>query len=249
MSKYYIANDIKFLTGRREYTPSPSASTHMKRSKAEEFVKQHPNYEYYKERSTTKGNDYVICTPMKYISQDGITKSIKQARTFSTAESAYQYLDSVKNQLDPDLCVVIDEKFKRVKRPKVTKDEDFSINLFDFAKSDTTERIKIPPMVKQEVYKRYGGKCAICGKSLEYNYTIDHIVPLGKGGTNRLENLRPTHSSCNRLKNDFTDKELLQGTSDIFCNVVTNNPLSPQSAMFFRSFIRGMISAAKGGTQ
>lgn len=42
----------------------------------------------------------------------------------------------------------------------------------------------IPSAVKQEVWKRDGGRCAQCGS--EENLHFDHIVPFSKGGTSLL---------------------------------------------------------------
>lgn len=39
----------------------------------------------------------------------------------------------------------------------------------------------IPSSVKQEVWKRDGGKCAICGAKTELHF--DHIIPYSKGGS------------------------------------------------------------------
>lgn len=39
----------------------------------------------------------------------------------------------------------------------------------------------IPTSVKLEVWKRDGGKCAICGATNELHF--DHIIPYSKGGT------------------------------------------------------------------
>ena len=52
--------------------------------------------------------------------------------------------------------------------------------------------------------------CGICGlpvdKSLKYPNqmcaTVDHIIPLNKGGTNELSNLQLAHRFCNRQKSD-----------------------------------------------
>ena len=43
-----------------------------------------------------------------------------------------------------------------------------------------------------------GGKCEICGKS--NNPSIDHIIPISKGGHDGIENLRVLCVSCNAKK-------------------------------------------------
>lgn len=49
-----------------------------------------------------------------------------------------------------------------------------------------------------KVLRRHGYKCAICG-NLE-NLSIDHIVPVSKGGTNTRDNIQPLCKSCNSRK-------------------------------------------------
>jgi 5-methylcytosine-specific restriction endonuclease McrA len=53
--------------------------------------------------------------------------------------------------------------------------------------------------------------CYICGKPVDvtikdkYNPlapTVDHIIPLAKGGTNERENLALAHRQCNMAKKD-----------------------------------------------
>lgn len=54
----------------------------------------------------------------------------------------------------------------------------------DFAQTvqlDAQRRRLIPTSVKLVVWKRDGGKCAICGSDNELHF--DHIVPFSKGGT------------------------------------------------------------------
>ncbi len=43
----------------------------------------------------------------------------------------------------------------------------------------------------------YGGRCWICGKPAT---TIDHVIPISKGGTNWPANLRPACRTCNARK-------------------------------------------------
>ena len=42
-----------------------------------------------------------------------------------------------------------------------------------------------------EVYRIYGRRCWLCGQ--DGADTVDHVIPLNKGGTNALANLRPAH--------------------------------------------------------
>lgn len=67
----------------------------------------------------------------------------------------------------------------------------------------------------QEVLTKYGNKCLCCGSTEKI--TLDHIIPLSKGGTNTIENLQPLCSRCNRKKwkdiIDFRPKEVVEKPS------------------------------------
>lgn len=70
----------------------------------------------------------------------------------------------------------------------------------------------------RKVYKKYKGICCICGKKVNYkdfhydeqgNFitgdkypSIDHIIPLSKGGTHTWNNIQLAHRGCNSLKSD-----------------------------------------------
>ena len=70
--------------------------------------------------------------------------------------------------------------------------------------------------LKKMVYEKSGGICAICGQPLSINnFNIDHWKPINQGGTNEFDNLRATHKSCNRLKNDFMAEEFFSSMTTI----------------------------------
>lgn len=47
--------------------------------------------------------------------------------------------------------------------------------------------------------EKYGGKCLKCGAP---ECTIDHVVPLSKGGSNDISNIQPLCLNCNLRKKD-----------------------------------------------
>lgn len=69
----------------------------------------------------------------------------------------------------------------------------------------TTE---VESVLRSEVIARDGYKCQICGKKVDkdlrwpdsMSLSLDHIVPISKGGPHTLSNLRVTHLACNLKK-------------------------------------------------
>lgn len=65
------------------------------------------------------------------------------------------------------------------------------------------------------VYERGGGICYLCGEPVEYNkMTLEHVIPKAKGGTNKIENLRPAHGKCNFAKGSKDLEEFLSSNPD-----------------------------------
>jgi 5-methylcytosine-specific restriction endonuclease McrA len=57
----------------------------------------------------------------------------------------------------------------------------------------------------------YGWKCRYCGKPLSAStLTLDHAVPLSRGGSNWPSNLLPACGSCNSIKNTKTFMEFMR---------------------------------------
>lgn len=65
--------------------------------------------------------------------------------------------------------------------------------------------------VRQIVYNRYHGKCAICRKHIALEeMTIDHIIPVSKGGGKDFSNMQAACDSCNCMKHYLTQNEFMR---------------------------------------
>lgn len=51
------------------------------------------------------------------------------------------------------------------------------------------------PAQWKDCCQRYGNKCAYCG--LERKLTVQHIVPVSRGGSNNIDNIAPACRPCN----------------------------------------------------
>lgn len=60
------------------------------------------------------------------------------------------------------------------------------------------------------IWERDGGICQLCGDPIDrtlawpepFSRTLDHIVPLAKGGTHEPANVQLAHAACNSIKGD-----------------------------------------------
>jgi len=50
----------------------------------------------------------------------------------------------------------------------------------------------------QELLARYGGGCLACGST--DNISVDHVIPISKGGSNTIDNIQPLCRECNCKK-------------------------------------------------
>ena len=57
----------------------------------------------------------------------------------------------------------------------------------------------------QWMMEKYGYKCLACGKQEpEIKLTLDHVIPISKGGSNKIDNVQPLCSYCNKSKHAKT---------------------------------------------
>lgn len=76
--------------------------------------------------------------------------------------------------------------------------------------------VEYEPIRPTEVFARDGYRCGICGEMAERDQkvphprapTLDHVVPMSKGGPHLYSNVQCAHFRCNYLKSDTVDEQL-----------------------------------------
>lgn len=93
-----------------------------------------------------------------------------------------------------------------------------------FCRKDNTRK-KLQKMRRKQytayerelIYRKGDCKCYLCGKELMLSdMTLDHVVPLSKGGTDCLENIRPCCKECNTWKGNSLMQEFIMKTGTIY---------------------------------
>lgn len=86
------------------------------------------------------------------------------------------------------------------------------------------KRKSFSPEVRKQIYRKSNGFCCLCGEFVDYeDYTVDHIVPLAKGGTNDISNLQCTCRVCNSIKTDVLPNEFMDKITEMIVYDIRKN--------------------------
>ena len=141
-----------------------------------------------------KGTEYCFIDDKYSICK---TEDINLATRFENSQKAYDRLNSATKKLK-GFQVINLEKISNVEDQVKVKRKQFS----------QTERMVI--------YNKTKGRCAICGKFVPFDeFTIDHIIPLAKGGSNELGNLQCACKTCNLIKQYILPEYLMGKLAEI----------------------------------
>ena len=238
---YYIANKIDFIRGNGDLVSTPDSARHMKDTEANNYVSIHPDHEIVNlGRRFKKNKNFVVSTKKQFIGDNcTVVNNMNDARSFGTIEAAYSYIDNI-----PDVkellgeTFVIDNHYKRMRRPEEQRRRQ------EYLESRPGQRMFISSATRNAVRKK-SRYCAICGKLInDEEYSVDHVIPISRGGNNSFENLRPVHRRCNMIKDNMLDDELSQHATNITCYNLFNNPDDDSRNKIIRALVRGLIREA-----
>ena len=79
-----------------------------------------------------------------------------------------------------------------------------------------TPRRNFTERERRDIYIRDKGTCGICGRFVPPDcFTIDHIIPISKGGTYDYDNLQCCCKKCNQLKDDALPDDFFKVIMDV----------------------------------
>lgn len=144
-------------------------------------------------------NNSHYCTKNK---TNGIAKTmvLHEAKRYETEEDAEKQI------------LKAPTKLRSYHVQELSEDENETFKVLDDPLIKKHKRTKINTDKRKSTYKKSKGYCCLCGKFIDYeDFTIDHIIPVAKGGTNNIDNLQCACKVCNKIKTDvlpdeFTDK-------------------------------------------
>lgn len=138
-----------------------------------------------------------------------IDKSIREAQKEAERESKKRIA----------ICVECGEQFTTYKQNKVCCSSECSRKRQNNHKDRRLKKVEYvdKSITLQSLYKRDGGVCYICRKKCnledyivrdgtticgDFYPSIDHVVPLSKGGSHSWDNVRLAHRLCNTIKSN-----------------------------------------------
>lgn len=98
------------------------------------------------------------------------------------------------------------------------------------------------PDVKKLIYIKSDGRCALCGrKILLEDATLDHIVPLAKGGIDSVENLQLCCYADNVFKGAIKPEDFMERITEIFMYQMERKNKNKVIWKVIHRFLRKMV--------
>lgn len=141
------------------------------------------------------------------------TEDIALAQRFASEKDAKKMRDRASRKLNGyKIHPVSDESQKALRDSKIQMTNVTpSVSNPPAGISSSSHRKCFTAQERAAVYNKTEGHCAICGEFVPYtDFTVDHIIPLAKGGNNDLSNLQCACSVCNRIKQDILPEDLMK---------------------------------------
>jgi len=195
--------------------------------------------------------NYVVTTGIRYITESRkgseVTADYSKAKIFKSLEDVQSYI--AKHEGTFETFAVIDQNGNNVtlngleERKKFTNEQLQTLGV-----EHKTKRIVLKKDTRLKVFESGNHVCCYCGKELtENNFTVDHTLPLNRGGGNEISNYQLCCYRCNTLKSDYTDNEFVKRASTILSNRIMDDTTNDEiNNTLIRSLFRNQLSTMLG---
>lgn len=103
--------------------------------------------------------------------------------------------------------------------------------------------MKIGNKDKLYIFIRDNKKCFYCGKNLKYRQiTLDHFVPLSKGGKDEIFNLVTSCKKCNKLKADILPENFSDTILHLFIKAVNDGKIIGKGINMDNKILRNKLT-------
>lgn len=193
--------------------------------------------------SAKSGKNYIITNAINFASDKGaITNIFRNAKSFRSIADADAYIrnhrELAKSFGD---CFIVNDKLEPMNRGDHRQFTDDQLDVLGLERSKS--RTILPKNKRISIYDKSKHFCALCGKPLVYGeMTVDHVMPLSRGGKNEEDNMRCLCRECNQLKGNRIDSEMYAGLIKICSNGVYKDPTNEMWNVFITSMVRGTIA-------
>lgn len=256
MSKYYITNGNKVISAvggstKKAFAPVIGTVNIAARFKYQEglnFISHDlhgdQTWSLQKFFSSKSGRNYIITTAANYAGDKGtITNQFQNAKSFRSTADAEAYIKNHREMVKSFGDVfIINENLEEHNESSRRTFTDEQLEILGVYKHPT-KRVVLSKAARVSIYNKANHYCSLCGKPIEYaDMTVDHIVPVSRGGTNDWENMRCVCEDCNRLKGNRLDHEMYTGLVNVCSMKALADPDDELWNRMIRAKVRGTIN-------
>lgn len=189
-----------------------------------ECSKKRKNKKRYEKMTKEKRHEhYIRCRYGSEEARQAYLKEVEAKKEKTREEARSQRAKEKEARKISGIYCVCGEPFETFNPAQKTCSKKCS-RKHSYARKD--KRIPKEQMIDKDItlealYRRDSGVCYLCGKKCDWNDkagnvvgplypSIDHVVPVSKGGFHSWDNVLLAHFECNVTKSDALEKDLIQ---------------------------------------
>jgi hypothetical protein len=210
-AKICAAAKMRYLSDKDSYARKNKLYRENNQEKIKEFHKNY--YQNNKEKLKNRASDYFKNNKTEILAKNKIAYLGKREKV---REWGFRYRAANREKIqkrksDDFKQKYTDESFRRFwagknKESRLKNPVRFQLSTVRYRsrKKNAAGTFTVEQWKAKLEYYNYS--CYLCGTSLQ-KPTIEHRIPLSRGGTNWIANIAPACGSCNSAKRDKTEKE------------------------------------------